>query len=63
MNEREELYDILNGFHSRLCDILFKVANNKDVLKNLQVFVNDFYDFKETYKKIEAPNDKTNASI
>lgn len=63
MNEREELYDILNRFHSRLCDILFKVANKKDVLKNLQVFVNDFYDFKETYKKIEAPNDKTNASI
>lgn len=63
MNEREELYDILNTFHSRLCDILFKVANKKDVLKNLQVFVNDFYDFKETYKKIEAPNDKTNASI
>lgn len=63
MSEREELYDILNMFHSRLCDILFKVANKKDVLKNLQVFVNDFYDFKETYKKIEAPNDKTNASI
>ena len=63
MNERKELYDILNMFHSRLCDILFKVANKKDVLKNLQVFVNDFYDFKETYKKIEAPNDKDNASI
>ena len=63
MSEREELYDILNMFHSRLCDILFKVANKKDVLKNLQVFVNDFYDFKETYKKIEATNDKGNASI
>lgn len=62
MNEREELYDVLDEFHKRISTAWTNVENKKDITNELRTLASDFYDFKETYKKIEAPNDKSNAS-
>lgn len=62
MSEREELYNVLNEFHTRCSNMLVKYINKIDIKPELKKFNSDLYELKEMYKKLEAPNDKDNAS-
>ncbi len=62
MNERKETSDILKEFDKRISNIYLDAYIKGDyVTKELKKFKEDFNNFVEVQKKIEAPNDK-NAS-
>lgn len=63
MSEREEINDILEEFDKRISNIYLDAYFKSDyVTKELKKFKDDFNNFVEMQKKLEAPSDKTNAS-
>ncbi len=63
MNEKEELNNILQEFDKRISNIYYDSYIKGDyVSKELKKLKQDFGNFVETYKKIEAPTNKSNAS-
>lgn len=63
MNERKEICDVLEEFDKRISNIYSDSYIKGDyVTKELKKFKQDFGNFVETYKKIEAPCVQDNAS-